>query len=190
MKFDVVIIGGGLAGVTAATALQKAGRRCVIVTEGLSLHKAPAVEFRATGGTLLTGHRVLGGEIENGRLLNVRTDKLGDVTLEATWFILATGKFFSRGIVADMNGLREPLFGLDTQYIEDRAKWFAPSFSAPQPFMEFGVRADDGCATIGGQKIVNLLPAGEVLAGVNITAPGAVEKITQTALDAAALIIG
>ena len=190
MKFDVVIIGGGLAGVTAATALQESGRRCAMVAEGLSLHEAPREAFRAAGGTVLAGDRVTGGVISDGKLLNVNTEKLGDVTLEAPYFILATGKYFSRGIVADMESVREPLFGLDVQYLEDRSKWFSPSFSAPQPFMEFGVRINDGCAVIGGRKIANLFPAGEVLAGISITAPDAVERIKWSALDAAALIIG
>ncbi|MBR4809665.1 MAG: FAD-binding protein [Bacteroidales bacterium] len=190
MKFDVVIIGGGLAGVTAATALQESGCRCVMVAEGLSLHEAPRNAFRAAGGTVLAGDRVCGGTVSGGKLLSVSTEKLGDVSLEAPYFILATGKFFSRGIVADMDGVREPLFGLDVEYVNDRSSWFSPSFSDPQPFMEFGVKAEDGCALIGGQKIVNLFPAGEVLAGISILAPDAVDRIKRSALDAAALITG
>ena len=190
MKFDVVIIGGGLAGVTAATSLQKAGMKCVLVAEGLSLSEAPRDEFRAAGGTILAGDRVTGGTFgPDGRLLCVSTEKLGDCTLEAREFVLATGKFFSRGIVADMEKVYEPLFGLDVIYEKDHSLWFAPRFADPQPFLEFGVASEGGCALRGGAVIPNLHPAGEVLAGISTAQGDATESIRQSALEAAEAII-
>lgn len=185
MKFDAVIIGGGLAGMTAATALQQGGLRCAVVAEGLSLSGASREAYTAAGGTLLAGDRVTGGTIENGRLVSIRTEKLGDVTLEARAFILATGKFFSRGIIADMQKVYEPIFGLDVQYDADRSTWFSPSFAAPQRFLEFGVIAEDGCAVRNGVKIENLFPAGEVLAGLSSAASDATAEIKKSALAAA-----
>ncbi len=185
MKFDVVVIGGGLAGMTAATALQQGGLKCAVVAEGLSLSGASREAYTAAGGTLLAGDRVTGGTIENGRLVSIRTEKLGDVTLEARAFILATGKFFSRGIVADMQKVYEPIFGLDVQYDADRSTWFSPSFAAPQRFLEFGVIAEDGCAVRNGVKIENLFPAGEVLAGLSSAASDATAEIKKSALAAA-----
>ena len=185
MKFDVVVIGGGLAGMTAATALQQGGLKCAVVAEGLSLSGASREAYTAAGGTLLAGDRVTGGTIENGRLVSIRTEKLGDVTLEARAFILATGKFFSRGIVADMQKVYEPIFGLDVQYDADRSTWFSPSFAAPQRFLEFGVIAEDGCAVRDGVRIENLFPAGEVLAGLSSAASDATAEIKKSALAAA-----
>ena len=188
MKFDVVVIGGGLAGMTAATELQRSGLRCAVVAAGLSLHEAPRSEFKAAGGTLLAGDIVVGGEFEDGRLVCVRTGKLGDVTLEADWFILATGKYFSKGIIADMDKVYEPLFGLDVEYDEDRSKWFDPSFAAPQRFLEFGVKSEGGCALKDGSPIKNLLPAGEVLAGLTSAQGDATAAIKKSALDAVEII--
>ena len=188
MKFDVVVIGGGLAGMTAATELQRPGLRCAVVAAGLSLHEAPRSEFKAAGGTILAGDIVVGGEFEDGRLVCVRTDKLGDVTLEADWFILATGKYFSKGIIADMDKVYEPLFGLDVEYDEDRSKWFDPSFAAPQRFLEFGVKSEGGCALKDGSPIKNLLPAGEVLAGLTSAQGDATAAIKKSALDAVEII--
>ncbi len=184
MKFDVIVIGGGLAGMTAAAALQGAGLRCAVIAEGLSLHLAPRNEFRKLGGTLLAGDSVNGGVIEDGRLLSVTTEKLGDVTLEADNFVLATGKYFSRGLVADMDKVYEPLFGLDVEYDADRSKWFDKSFAAHQRFLDFGLRTQDGCALKDGSPIVNLFPAGEVLAGISSAQEDATEAIKQSALQA------
>ena len=168
---------------TAATELQKAGLKCAVVAEGLSLHNTSRREFSAAGGTLLAGDRVISGCFADGRLLSVCTEKLGDVKLEAAHFILATGKYFSKGIVADMDKVYEPLFGLDVEYDEDRSNWFDASFSAPQKFLEFGVRSQDGCALKDGAVVANLYPAGEVLAGISCAQGDATDKIRQSAAD-------
>ena len=189
MKFDVVIIGGGLAGVTAATALQQAGLKCVLVAEGLSLDGASRRDFRLAGGTVLAGDRVTGGTFEQDRLVCVSTEKLGDEMLYADAFVLATGKYFSRGIVADMDKVYEPIFGLDVQYDPDTSTWFNPSFAARQRFLDFGVFTRSGCAIKNGNPIVNLFPAGEVLAGLSGAQGDASELIRQSALEAAKAII-
>ena len=185
MKFDVIIIGGGLAGMTAATELQGSGLKCAVIAEGLSLHGTSRKEFRALGGTLFAGDRVVSGRIEDGRLLSVRTEKLGDVDLEAGSFVLATGKYFSKGIAADMDKVYEPLFGLDVEYDTDRSGWFDASFSAHQRFLDFGLKSEGGRALKDGKAIINLFPAGEVLAGISSAQEDATERIRQSALDAA-----
>ena len=189
MKFDVVIIGGGLAGVTAGTLLQQAGLKCALVAEGLTLDATSRQDFRAAGGTLLQGDRVIGGVFEKDRLCGVQTEKLGDELLFADSFVLATGKYFSRGIVADMNKVYEPIFGLDVEYDADRSTWFNPSFASRQRFLDFGVVARSGKAVKNGEPIVNLYPAGEVLSGVSGAQGDASEIIRQSALSAAQAIL-
>lgn len=166
MRFDVVIIGGGLAGMTAATALQKAGLKCAAVAEGLSLHDAPRTEFIALGGMLFAGDSVLGGDWEDGMLRCVYTRNLEGTRLEADNFILATGKFISRGLVSTMDSVYEPIFGCDVEYIHDRDRWVDPDFFSPQPFESFGVITDEaGRVFVGGKPAANLYAAGEILAG-------------------------
>lgn len=166
MRFDVVIIGGGLAGITAGIALQKAGRRCVVVAEGLSLHECPRTEFVELGGTLLRGDSAVGGEWDGDVLRCIRTRNLGNTRLRGDHFILATGKFFSKGLVSTMDGIEEPVFGCDVQYDPDRSRWTDPDFFAPQPFESFGVLTDAlGRVMIGGRPAANLYAAGEILAG-------------------------
>ena len=166
MNYDIVIIGGGLAGMTAGLELQKAGLRCCVVSEGLSLHKTPKAEFLATGGTLLMGDSVTGGLWDGLRLKAVRTRNLEDTLLEAGAFILCTGAFFSKGLAADMDSVRETVFGADVQFEGCRDLWYDPDFFAPQPFESFGVQTDrEGRVLFDGKRAENLYAAGEVLAG-------------------------
>ncbi|MBQ9475383.1 MAG: FAD-binding protein [Bacteroidales bacterium] len=166
MKFDVVIIGGGAAGAAAGMLLQQAGKRCAIVAGGLSLNSAPLKEFRDAGGTLLSGDRAVGAELSDGRIKSIKTEKLGSTPLEAENFILASGRFFSRGLVATMDAVIEPVFGCDVQYDADRTKWVNEDFFGAQPFENFGLITDEkGCVSISGKVVPNLFAAGEILAG-------------------------
>jgi anaerobic glycerol-3-phosphate dehydrogenase len=173
MKFDVVIIGGGWAGRTAAGRLAGAGLRVCIVSEGLSLavvhDKAPyscLADLQNKGVTVLRGDRAVEGIIAGDRVSAVLTRNLGkEMPLEADTFIIATGKFFSRGLLSDMTHIWEPVFGADVAYDADRTKWADPEFSFHQPFMDFGVRTDKaGHVLVSGRPVMNLYAAGEILA--------------------------
>lgn len=166
MKFDVVIIGGGLAGVTAGVELQKAGLRCVVVSGGLSLDETPRKEFVELGGTLLRGDHVVRGDWNGNTLRCVYTRNLGGTRLDAADFILATGKFFSRGLVSTMDGIYEPIFGCDVEFDPDRSRWVNPDFFGEQPFETFGVITDpEAHVIVDGVVKDNLYAAGEILAG-------------------------
>lgn len=165
MKYDVIIIGGGLAGFTAGIRLLQAGRKCCIVSGGLSLHEVPKAQFKELGGVVLAGNRVVDGEWDGDRLVSAGTSNLEGTRLKADNYILATGKFFSRGLVATMDEILEPLFGCDVDYVPGRANWIDPDFFAPQPFESFGVRTERGLVLRGGRRTENLYAAGEILAG-------------------------
>lgn len=167
MKFDTVIIGGGLAGLTAGCILLRAGQKVAAVTKGLSLNEAPRNRFVALGGVYLPGDSVLpGGDWRKNRLLRVYTKNLGKTPLEAENFILSTGKFFSRGLIATMSEIKEPLFNCELDYDTDRGKWCVSEFFERQPFENFGVRTDGrGRVFVNGRVAENLYAAGEILAG-------------------------
>lgn len=182
MKCDVVIIGGGLAGLTAAIELQKSGKSCVVVAGGMSLHETPRAEFIASGGVFLRGDFVKSGEWDGDRLLRVRTKNLGGEALEAKDFILATGRFFSRGLRSTMDTIYEPIFDCDVNYGKDRSVWVNLDFFGPQPFEDFGLVTDErGHAIIHGRAAENLYVAGEILCGGR--------DIEQTALEVCRNII-
>ena len=171
MKFDVIIIGGGWAGCTEAEKLADAGAKVCVVSEGLSLaavrYESPYARHAALqkkGVTVLRGDRVLSGRIEDGKVTGVVTRNLGkSEPLAADKYVLATGKFFSRGLLSDKEHIWEPVFGADVDYDPDRTKWFDLDFDAPQPFMKFCVKTDsEGRVMVGGRAIINLTAVGDI----------------------------
>lgn len=183
MKFDVVIIGGGRAGIAAGTALEKAGLRTAIVAAGLNFEKTSREEYISLGGVVFKGDKALGGVWEGRTLKSLKTKNLGRTVLAADYFVLATGKFFSRGLVATMDTVYEPVFGADVDFDPDRGNWIDRDFFAPQPFEKFGVKTDcKGRLMIGGEISENLYAAGEILAGrpdVETTALKVAEEILR-----------
>ena len=185
MKFDIIIIGAGASGMRVALTLQKAGKKTAVIGLGRSVNEVEVAPYEHLGGTLLIGDSVTEGVFEGDRLRAVRTANLGSYALEAERFVIATGKFLGRGLVSDMEGVYEPLFGLDVDYDPDRSRWFDPSFAAPQPFLRFGVRTDaQSRPSIGGRTVENLYACGELLAGITASdGPAAIEASADRVID-------
>ena len=126
MRYDAVIIGGGRSGCAEAQSRVAEGQKVCVVSAGLTLHSLEP-ELKDKPYALLhelvkAGVAVLRGDIAESvewsaggsaspAVSAIRT--ANGVTLEAAEFVLATGRFFSRGLVADMEGVREPLFGAE-----------------------------------------------------------------------------
>lgn len=204
MKFDVIVIGGGLSGCTAAAVLAEAGRKVALFSEGLSLHDAsqgPAshkdqsrhpysalAAISAKGVTVFRGDSIIRAELsqEGTKVLRAFSRNLGNEPLEAAAFLLATGKFFSRGIISNMEKVFEPVFDADVEFEPDHSKWFNPDFFAAQPFESFGVKTDAaGRVFKGGKAVENLYAAGQVKAG----APMSDSEIENSGRKAAAAIL-
>ncbi len=124
--------------------------------------------FQELGGTYFLGDNVEEGTFEKKRLLDIKTKNHGDIKLEAEQFILASGSFYSKGIVAAPDKLYDPIFGLDIDGDSDRAQWFDEKIFNDQPFMRYGVKTDKHFrALMNGEPIENLYVAGSVLGGAN-----------------------
>lgn len=122
--------------------------------------------FVKLGGILLANHTVTDGELTNGHLTYVKTDRLVEEKLEAENFILATGSFQSRGLRSDYTGVTETIFGLDVDAAEKRSDWTADYVFDDQPYMRFGVKTDDQLhVSKDGHTINNLYAAGAILSG-------------------------
>jgi len=186
MRYDVVIIGGGLSGIAAGCELQKRGLHTAAVSFGVSLHEPDYGMYRKLGGRMFMGDKVVSGLFEDGKLKAVFTSNFGDIPLEADNFILATGKFLSGGLQADMEKVTETTLGLDVCYNDDHCEWYNPDFFERQSFMSFGVKVDgQGHPYLNGIPVLNLYPIGEIVAGCDITVAGTFENIIQEAVSTA-----
>lgn len=124
--------------------------------------------FQKLGGTYMLGDSVVSGEFEAGRLKSICTNNHGAVKFEADNFILATGNFFSKGLTSTIDGVREPIFGLDVDSLDVRADWYRRNMFEAQPYMNFGVSTDESFHAMKNQKPVgNLYAIGSVLSGCN-----------------------
>ena len=90
----------------------------------------------------MPGDSVLRADIDAGRVRVLYTRNHADIPLIAQLVVLASGSFFSNGLVADFDGIREPVLGLDVDSRTDRADWCHSDLFAPQPYLQFGVRTD------------------------------------------------
>jgi len=135
----------------------------------LQLSKA----FQALGGRLFMGDTVVSGDWDGNTLKSVRTVNLEDIPVEADNFVLTTGSFFSKGLVATPYEIREAALGLDVEYPEDRNQWYDLKFFNKQNYIGFGVDTDGTFRAVrGGEASSNVFAAGSVLSGANGLAEG------------------
>lgn len=124
--------------------------------------------FQHLGGTFFLGDNVESGVFENNKLRAIHTNNHGDIKLEAEEFILASGSFYSKGIVASPEKLYEPIFGLEINGDSDRKDWFDENIFNDQPFMSYGIKTNANFnAILNGESIENLYVAGSALGGAN-----------------------
>lgn len=173
MKFDAIIIGGGHSGLARGIELLGSGRTCIVFSRGEGArrfrdpeysHAAHRREFERMGGVYVGGDIVREGVFgEDGGLLCIRTENQGDTAFCADEYYLASGSFFSGGLVALEDSVIEPVFGLEVDYEGTHCDWVDPDFYADQPFMHFGVRTDrDGHPFKDGKTVGNLYAIGSI----------------------------
>lgn len=135
---------------------------------GIRMQQQLSHYFIKLGGTFMLGDTVEKAEFEGSKVKAVYTTNHSDIQLNATNYILATGSFFSRGIIARPDSVYEPIFDLDVLYDSDRSKWYNEDVFAPQNYMKYGV-ITTSCfqAVRKGLCIDNLYAVGSVLAGQN-----------------------
>lgn len=122
--------------------------------------------FTSLGGWYLLGDSVTDGKIEDDELKFINTSNLGNTSVRADNFILATGGLFSRGLKSDSNHIYEPIFNLDVTGDDEREKWYDRNFYHSQPFLRYGVKTDESFRCfLRGHRINNLYAIGSVMGG-------------------------
>jgi len=147
--------------------------------------------FKMLGGNYLMGDTAVSGAFDGDRLTSITTAKLGDMPLKADQFVLATGSFISRGLVADYERVYEPVMGLDVDADADREQWTRFNILEPQAYMGYGVATDgDLRCSKQGTTIQNLHAIGSVLSGHDAVKMGDGTGVSMlTALAAAQSIL-
>jgi len=177
----------------AAQLAERVGRPVAVIATlppsvpGLQLQLQLRRHFQRLGGVYMLGDTVVPCEAGGSRITALHTANHGDIAFEAENYVLATGSYFSRGLVAETDGVREPLFGLDVDAAADRGAWYDRNLFAAQPFEQFGVKCDERLHGLrGGRAVENLYVIGAGLAGFNPVKEGCGAGVSLlTALHAA-----
>ena len=122
---------------------------------------------------MFNGDRALRADIQNNQVHKIYTQLHQEDAITAEFFVLASGSFFSNGLMAEFERIFEPVFEADIIELphfnaQQRASWTSPRFSAPQPYYSAGVVINDKCQVQKcGRFLTNLYAAGNVIGGYN-----------------------
>ena len=154
---------------------------------GMRMHAALQRYFIKLGGTWLAGDEVAGVSYDGQRVVSVSTRNHGDVPLQTRFAVLASGSFFSNGLIASRDKICEPVFNLDITPLLPRSGWYNNDFFDPQPWQLCGVKTDSSLrGQRSGQQIDNLYAIGGVLGGFDAISQGCAGGVSViTALHAA-----
>ncbi len=136
---------------------------------GIRTQMALKAEFEKEGGRFFLGDSVVEACFnEDGTVDSVKTSNFGDIKMHADNFVLATGSFFSKGLIATPDKVYEPVFGIDLITEEQRSDWFNRNFWNRQNYISFGAAVDGKLnASIEGRPVGNLYAIGSLLGGCN-----------------------
>ena len=124
--------------------------------------------FLQHGGVYMLGDNVLKSDMEGKRIKRIYSFNHGDIPFSAQNFVLATGSYFSQGLIATPTRIYEPVFNLDVEYSDNRTEWYTPEMFSSQNYQHYGVKTDNHSrGKLNGSPIDNLYVAGAVLEGFN-----------------------
>lgn len=135
---------------------------------GIQVQQQLRARFQEAGGVFMLGDTVSRAEKEGNRICRIYTNNHGNIPFSGKNVILATGSYFSQGLVADPERVHEPIFDLDVTFSPNREQWYNRDAFAAQPYQTFGVKTDkDFRGLYKGEAIENLYISGAILEGFN-----------------------
>ena len=122
--------------------------------------------FQQNGGVFMLGDNVLRADIKGNRISQIYSFNHGDIPFVGQNFILATGSYFSQGLIASTEKIYEPIFDLDVTFTPNRTQWYNSDVFDTQPYQSFGIKTDSTFrCTREGKLFENLYAAGAILEG-------------------------
>lgn len=130
-------------------------------------------QFEQLGGLMMNGDSAVKAHFSGNqvRAIETRIHEKEEITADA--FVLASGSFFSKGLVSEFDKIFEPVFYSDIQGDQgfnptDRFSWTNSRFSNPQPYQSAGVIINEQCQVQkDGEFLSNLYAIGNVIGGFN-----------------------
>ncbi|UKH17925.1 glycerol-3-phosphate dehydrogenase subunit GlpB [Actinobacillus pleuropneumoniae] len=138
---------------------------------GIRQHRQLRSRFEQLGGMMMNGDRAVKAEFEGKNVARIFTTSHQEEPISADYFVLAAGSFFSNGLVAEFERVKEPVFDLDICGCKnfdssDRFTWTNNRFAAPQPYQSAGVVINSACQVQkNGEVVSNLYAVGNVIGG-------------------------
>ncbi|MDR2950648.1 MAG: glycerol-3-phosphate dehydrogenase subunit GlpB [Prevotella sp.] len=124
--------------------------------------------FLKLGGVYMLGDSVKKADIEGNKVVRLYSYNHGDIPFTGKDVVLATGSYFSQGLIATSDRIYEPVFNLDVSYAPDRKEWYNTKIFESQGYQKFGVKTDRSFrGLLQGQAIDNLYVSGAILEGFN-----------------------
>lgn len=124
--------------------------------------------FVHLGGVYMLGDSVRKADVEDNRITKLYSYNHGDIPFIGHNVVLATGSYFSQGLIATSDKVYEPIFDLDVSFVSDRQQWYDVDVFASQGYQQFGVKTDDLFRGLHkGTPISNLYVSGAILEGFN-----------------------
>ena len=124
--------------------------------------------FQQNGGVFMLGDNVLCADIKENRISQIYSFNHGHIPFVGQNFILATGSYFSQGLIASTEKIYEPIFDLDVTFTPNRTQWYNSDVFDTQPYQSFGIKTDSTFrCTREGKIFENLYAAGAILEGFN-----------------------
>ncbi|MBF0752313.1 MULTISPECIES: glycerol-3-phosphate dehydrogenase subunit GlpB [unclassified Pasteurella] len=129
--------------------------------------------FESLGGLMMNGDSAVKAHFDGDRVRCIMTRLHNKEEIIADNFVLASGSFFSKGLMSEFDRIFEPVFDADITGVQDfdakdRFTWTDNRFSNPQPYQSAGVVINEHCQVQkSGQFLTNLYAVGNVIGGFN-----------------------